>query len=163
MLKSVGGIPAAEIATVLIVRRNGSVVTLTDLSQLNLKRVRQTREETTQAKVEQPPKDVRPRFPKEKIEIPLSQCETLVDYKTTEGLTAIAIWKSGKYQRKTWYRCLFINKETETAYHNEGGFYGKKAKMRNFIPVNAPVETAQEEPPATLPFEAPTTTALVPA
>lgn len=109
------------------------------VTEIKPRRARRKRGKTP--KVEKP-KAVRPKFARVKVELPLSQCEAVANYKSREGLIPIAIWKSGEFKRRRWTRCLFVNEETETAYHNEGGFYGKSSKMRDIIPI----EPTQVEP-----------------
>lgn len=66
---------------------------------------------------------------KKKIEVPISTCLGLVNYAGPRKTFVVAIIEAEQGKRP---KCLFINEDTLTAYHEFGGFPGKPESMTEY-------------------------------
>jgi hypothetical protein len=66
---------------------------------------------------------------KKKIEVPLSECLGIVNYTGPRKTFIVAIVEAEPNKRP---KCLFVNEDTLTAYHEFGGFPGNPNSMSEY-------------------------------
>lgn len=64
------------------------------------------------------------------VEVPLNECLGHAFYPTRNGLSMVAIYKTGTNKAgKPWKKLLWVSEDQTTAFHDQGGFYGNAEKI----------------------------------